>query len=245
MKAAASAARIGVRLREAMGGMNVQELQRLLEAADAPNSGYSTVARYVKGDSAPPLPWLQAAAAVLGVSHIWLAFGEGDKRRDGALSPDASAIERSTYGHALIHDVRGGRGVLNALLETVLDSRPVDPADEIDDDDLAELMDRLLGPLYRVWYAFRPDASTANRELEGYLLASLTAVLGAVPGPDPKGSPTGRPLTEVLRILEWSGATGEPVSEGDDVQLTLTEGHTLGYLGGLVRERRGAAAGDG
>lgn len=238
MKAAASAARIGVRLREAMGGMNVQELQRLLEAADAPNSGYSTVARYVKGDSAPPLPWLQAAAAVLGVSHVWLAFGEGDKRRDGALSPDASAIERSTYGHALIHDLRGGRGVLNALVETILDSRPADDTADITDDDLAALLDRLLGPLYRVWYAFRPNASTANRELERFLLASLTVVLEAVPGVDGKGAPTGRPLWEVLSILEWSGATGEPVSEREDVRLTLTEGHTLGYLGGLVRERR-------
>ena len=59
--------------------MTITELQAALEQASVVGSRYSNVQRYVRGKcgkSPPPLHWVEGAAAVLGVSPAWLAFGD-------------------------------------------------------------------------------------------------------------------------------------------------------------------------
>ena len=221
-----TAARIGVRLREALGGKPVQDFQQELEAAGVANSTYSSVYRYVKGRVVPPLDWLQSAALILGVPLAWLAFGDGERHRTVALTDSAPPIERAVFGHAVTIDLKGSRPLLGTFVDRVLDALPAEDRDAIDDDEIRDLLDELLCPIYRTWYALRGDTPVEKRDLEKYLAGALSNLMSAVAPPS-----SGRSLSDAIQVLRWGGDLDR---DGIPKGVRITEGQTVGTIGAKV-----------
>lgn len=70
---------LGDRLQEALTarGMSRRKFIARLSAAGAPGSSEPSVYRYLRNESEPSLAFIRAAAAELGASPAWLAFGDG------------------------------------------------------------------------------------------------------------------------------------------------------------------------
>ena len=82
--AGALGAAVAVRLRQALElgpeKRSMRWLGREIDRLSLYDATYSTVYRYLTGETEPPLAFVEAAAVAIGVSQSWLLTGEGKAR---------------------------------------------------------------------------------------------------------------------------------------------------------------------
>jgi hypothetical protein len=72
---------LGSRLGQAIQqwrGRGIKAFQQEMKARGVPGSSYPMVHRYLKNAAVPPIPFVTAAAELLGVRASWLTYGDGE-----------------------------------------------------------------------------------------------------------------------------------------------------------------------
>ncbi len=185
---------VGARLQERLAERNrsIREFVSDLEAAGVANSAYSSVFRYVKGEVAPSLTWIEEAARVLRVRPAWLAFGETPKS-PAAMASDLPGPAQGTVLHA--------REILTLeLLRKLLDAQPADsPA--LSEEDLKVVARAIRTHIDLTLFALTKGGDAgAGSPTTQFPIMALAAMIATVPGPQ-----QGRPIREVLAKLPQRG----------------------------------------
>lgn len=143
---------------------------------------YGMIHRYLKGETDPPLEFLEAAAGVLGVRVEWLAHG---KEPMTAREERVSELERDRVGADLLENAAIARGFTPGTRALLFDAwrrlAAGVPQQDIPERDLIVMAAQLLALLDLPTQLWGFKHEMPERELNDYAVAMLSALMRAMP----------------------------------------------------------------
>ena len=194
---------IGGRLKKATKRRrrSIRSFQRALHADGIRGSSYANVHAYFGGTTQPPVEFLTAAAAELGVRPAWLAFGE---LPESPVDEPVREAERKSAQEIFAEVDQVREGLMVELIRKLVVAQP-EGSPQLSDDDFATVARAIRTHVDVTVFAFTKGGDYGpGTPLGQAVILSLMAMLAAVPGP---GGGAGRSIADVLEKLPQRGPT--------------------------------------